>query len=124
MRREGRLWLAGGSIYVMLEILYKGSSHISMFAAGGLALSLIDKIDGKWLREESLLCRLTAGALTITAIEFAVGFVVNIILKRGEWDYSHLPGNILGQICPLFTALWFLLSLPAVGLCRLLRRAA
>lgn len=122
MKHERKLWFTGGTLYVLIEILYKGNSHLSMFAAGGTALTLIDKIDGKWMRGDPLPQRLVAGALAITAIEFVVGCVVNLLLHRNEWDYSHLPGHILGQICPLFTAVWLVLSLPAIGICRLLRR--
>lgn len=25
----------------------------------------------------------------------------------GVWDYSNQPGNVLGQICPVFGLLWF-----------------
>jgi uncharacterized membrane protein len=52
-------------------------------------------------------------SLVITAVEFAVGIVVNIFLGLNVWDYSSVPGNILGQICPAFTLLWFLVSIPA-----------
>jgi uncharacterized membrane protein len=24
----------------------------------------------------------------------------------GVWDYSHVPFNIMGQICPMFSLLW------------------
>ncbi len=30
------------------------------------------------------------------------------------WDYSDLPGNFLGQICPQFAALWCILSGPCI----------
>ena len=32
------------------------------------------------------------------------------------WDYRGRPGNFLGQICPMFTALWVPLSAAAMGL--------
>ena len=48
-----------------------------------------------------------AGAAIITAYEFAVGMIVNVQLGWQVWDYSQIPGNILGQICPLFTGAWF-----------------
>ena len=48
-----------------------------------------------------------AGAAIITAYEFAVGMIVNVQLGWQVWDYSQIPGNILGQICPMFTGTWF-----------------
>lgn len=50
------------------------------------------------------------GAIIITALEFIVGVIVNLILKWNIWDYSMLPFNILGQISLPFSLIWFLLS--------------
>jgi len=37
--------------------------------------------------------------------------LVNMRLGWGVWDYSEMPGNVLGQICPTFSAIWFVLCL-------------
>ena len=37
-----------------------------------------------------------------------VGVVVNLWYGWHVWDYSREPGNLLGQICPLFSFIWFL----------------
>ena len=50
----------------------------------------------------------------ITTVEFTVGIIVNVWLKLGVWDYSSKPYNLLGQVCLLYTNLWFLLSLFAI----------
>ena len=50
-------------------------------------------------------------ALLVTAYEFAVGSVGNLWLGWEVWDYSALPGNVLGQICPQFTCYWFMICL-------------
>jgi uncharacterized membrane protein len=42
----------------------------------------------------------------VTAVEFVFGILFNLILKMNVWDYSNMPLNILGQICPLFTLMW------------------
>ncbi|WP_195640663.1 putative ABC transporter permease [Flavonifractor plautii] len=44
----------------------------------------------------------------------ATGLVLNVWLGLGVWDYSHLAGNILGQICPQFTLLWLVLSVVGI----------
>ena len=41
--------------------------------------------------------------------------------RLGVWDYSRRKGNLLGQICPLYSALWFLLCIPVLPLSRALR---
>ena len=33
------------------------------------------------------------------------------------WDYSSMPLNLYGQICLPFSGLWFLLCIPAFGIC-------
>ena len=43
------------------------------------------------------------------AVEFLSGCVLNLWLCLDVWDYSGLPGNVLGQICPAYGLLWFLL---------------
>ena len=61
-------------------------------------------------------------ALGISAVEFLTGYLVNIILGWHVWDYSARPLNIMGQVCPLFSLFWLILSLPALALCDKLRQ--
>ena len=60
------------------------------------------------------------GALIITCYEFFVGMVVNLRLGWDVWDYSALPRNVLGQICPAFTGIWFAICLAFFGTVKLL----
>ena len=46
----------------------------------------------------------------ITVAEFVAGLVINVWLGMGVWDYSAMPGNVMGQICPQFIGLWLILS--------------
>ena len=46
---------------------------------------------------------------------------MNLRLGWQVWDYSSQPGNVLGQVCPLFCFLWLMLSLPVLLLCGWLR---
>ncbi len=107
------VFLSGGIIYSLIEIAWRGYTHWTMTAAGGVCLLLIHFTSGR-MRGKKLLLKCIASAGIITSVEFAAGVVVNMIFKLHVWDYSARPGNILGQICPLFTFLWFLLSVPAV----------
>ena len=66
------------------------------------------------LSEWNIFIRCVLYSLVITAVEFSVGVIVNIILGLDVWDYSSVPGNILGQVCPSFTLLWMVISVPAV----------
>ena len=100
----------GGTLYVLLELLWRGRSHVSMFCAGGLALLLLH---GLFLRFAlPLFAQCLVGGLVITAIEFVAGAIVNVHLKLNVWDYSKMPLNLYGQVCLPFSLLWCLLTLP------------
>lgn len=112
----------GGLSYGLLEILYRGQTHISMFAVGGLCFLLITALDCLPLFGGGLLLEAPLCAAVITAVEFASGVLINIRLGLGVWDYSALPLNLMGQICLPFSAIWLGLSVPAIFASRLLRR--
>ena len=107
------LFYTGGGVYLTLELLYRGRSHGSMFLAGGTCFLLIGHLN----RVEPKLplpLRAVAGAGIVTAVELAAGLLANRDYR--VWDYRDQPGNFLGQICPLFSALWIPLSFVALVL--------
>lgn len=53
-------------------------------------------------------------ALAATAAEYAMALFYEKLLGVSFWDYSHLPWNLRGRVCPLFSACWCLLGLLAV----------
>lgn len=55
------------------------------------------------------------GSIAVTtAIEFAAGFLLEKLFHARWWDYSDMPLNIGGYICPLFSLLWGLACLIVV----------
>lgn len=48
----------------------------------------------------------TAMAVAMTLIEYIAGILCLKVMKVRLWDYSNLPGNIQGIICPQFSAIW------------------
>lgn len=108
--------LIGGGLYCIIEILWRGYTHWTMAAAGGISLVFLYAIREK-CPDVPLLVRCAAGAVTICAVEFAFGFAVNIVLGWNVWDYSARWMNIEGQICPLYAFLWFLLCIPGDFIC-------
>lgn len=110
----------GGVGYYALETLWRGWSHWSMALAGGLCLLLYYPLCTG--RPRSWLLLALMGAAIITGVELCVGVAVNLGLGLAVWDYSSLPLNLWGQISLPYSALWFLLSIPAAWLCRGLRR--
>ncbi len=111
-------FLMGYFIYSLLEITGRGYTHWTMSLTGGIVLALLYRINQ--LRRMNLLKRCFIGAFMITCIELCVGIFDNIIMKWQVWDYSDLALNFMGQICPLFSAGWFLICIPAFGLCRII----
>lgn len=107
------IFAVGAMGYSTLEYLFRGYTHWSMALTGGACL-LVFYYYAKARPHASLLSRAGAGALIITVFEFCVGLLVNRWYGWHVWDYSELPGNIMGQICPLFSFLWFLLCLMIV----------
>ena len=101
--RKPILFAAGGMGYVLLEFLWRGWSHISMFAAGGLCFLLLGRLEETEPKLPAAV-RPRAGAAIITMVELAAGLAVN--RDYAVWDYRDRPGNFCGQICPLFSFLW------------------
>lgn len=110
------LYGIGGLLYIALELAWRGHSHWTMFFLGGLCFVLIGAVNEviPWcmpLWEQTLI-----GVLIVTGSEFLTGCVVNLWLGWDVWDYSGLPGNILGQVCVQYVLLWVPVALAAVVL--------
>lgn len=101
----------GGGSYVGLEYLWRGRSHISMFAAGGLCFLLLGQLGKKKL---PVVVKGLLGSGIITVVELLAGLLCN--RSYHVWDYRQMPLNLWGQICLPFSALWVPLSLVAMVL--------
>ncbi len=114
------VYTLGAIGYGAIELLWRGHTHWTMLLTGGLCFLLIYLVATRLalpLPLSGVLC-----AALITAVELFTGLLVNRALGWNVWDYSSLPLNLSGQICLLYSFYWLLLSIPAVTLCRLLRR--
>ena len=112
------VFTAGSLLYGLMELVWRGWTHWSMLLCGGLCLSFMYCISDFhipfWLK-------LILSAAVITWVEFAAGCLINLRLDWQVWDYSAMPGNIMGQICPQFCLLWLALSAPGLYICSLIR---
>lgn len=106
----GCLFLIGGAIYVLIELVYRGYSHWTMFLLGGLCFVLIGGVNEYIPWEMPLWLQAGIGAVIITALEFICGCIVNLALGWNVWDYSNTPLNILGQVCLPFAIIWFVIA--------------
>ncbi|MBQ9886706.1 MAG: hypothetical protein IJM37_07610 [Lachnospiraceae bacterium] len=108
------LFATGGGGYYLIEHLYRGYSHWSMFVLGGICVILCGLINEGSRRYLPLWIQMIICMVIITALEMDAGLVFNIWLGMEVWDYSHQPLNFMGQICPLYSIYWFLLSVAAI----------
>lgn len=108
------LFFIGGYSYCGVELLFRGFSHISMLIAGGICFILIGLLNDVFPQKISIISQMVISSLIITTVEFIVGMIVNVWLDLNVWDYSNLPYNFMGQICLLYTNIWFFLSLAAI----------
>ena len=100
------LFCAGGGLYVLLELLWRGRSHVSMFFLGGACFLMLGKLCKIRL---PLSVRICLGALGVTAGELVTGLLVN--RDYTVWDYRGMPLNWMGQICLPYTLLWIPVSM-------------
>lgn len=123
MSRAGRwvlsmlLWTWGGTVYYFLEVIWKllweEPERISwtMLVVAVILCVPVERCGAELPWSCPLWLQALACAALVTAVELAAGLILNVWLCLGVWDYSHLPGNLWGQICPQFSALWWGLCL-------------
>ena len=104
--RKTILFGIGGGLYTLLEFLWRGRSHGSMFCLGGACFLMLGRLRRLPL---PLPCKMLLGAAGITAGELATGLLVN--RNYTVWDYRQQPMNFLGHVCVGFSLLWIPLAL-------------
>lgn len=114
--KHSLLFLIGGSIYLLIEVAFRGHTHWTMLFVGGASFVLCGLINEIFSWEMLIELQMLICALIITAVEFVSGCILNLWLGMRVWDYSTIPFNVLGQICLPFTTAWYFLSLVAIVL--------
>ena len=108
--------IVGGGLYYLVEILYRGYSHWSMFLLGGIAF-LFCGIQGRAVKwRDPLIKQLIRCSIFITVAEFITGIIVNRWMDLNVWDYSDLPFNVMGQISLYFALAFTGLSIIGIPL--------
>ena len=87
-------WMFGGVLYGILEVLWRGCTHWTMLLLAALLCIPLD--------------------LANERIPWAMPLWLQAVLGLAIWDYSGLWGNLWGQICPQYAALWCLLAGPVI----------
>ena len=110
------LGIIGGAIYVLLEMLWRGFSHWTMFLLGAVCFILIGLVNEVFEWDTPLLLQMLFGCAIITALEFVTGCIVNLWLGWEVWNYSQYKFNVLGQISLRSSVGWYFLSLVGIFL--------
>lgn len=113
-KKQAVLALIGGIIYGGLELLFRGYTHWTMVLLGGICFAAVGLLNEVIPWEMPLSVQMLCGGIIITALEFCCGCIVNLWLGWEVWDYSDEWGNLLGQICPKFAAVWYFVSAVAI----------
>ncbi len=104
------VFTVGNLCYGLVEVLFRGFSHISMGVLGGLSLLMIHNLNNKRRDGLPLIALLTFMTIFITTLELFSGMWLNLSMNLNIWDYSQMPLNYKGQICLPFSIIWFFLS--------------
>ena len=107
-----------GTAYCLIEICFRGWTRGGMFFIGGFCGVILYSVTVK-LPVSSPVKWLICGGM-ITCVELVSGVILNLWLKQDLWSYANQPFNLFGQVCPLFSLLWVLLSIPGTGFCSLI----
>lgn len=110
------LWVWTGTLYFFIEVAWKtchGNPEMISWTMLALAIALaipLERFGAELPWETPLLVQSAVCGLAITAVEFVAGLIINVWFGMGVWDYSDMPGNIFGQVCPQFLAIWVVLA--------------
>ena len=114
--KELVLFIVGAFTYLIIEILWRGYTHWTMGVVGGCSFICVGLINELFPMDMYMEYQACIASIMITIIEFISGCIINIKFGLDVWDYSMMPFNIAGQVCLLYTALWYWLSMVAIVL--------
>ena len=123
------LWFFGGALYFVLEVAYKtATGHPERISWTMLVVAIVlcipvERCGAELPWECPLWLQAAACAALVTAVELVAGLLLNVWLGLGIWDYSDLPFNFMGQICPQFSLVWWALCLAFIPVFDWLRYA-
>lgn len=106
------LFLSCGFIYCMIEILFRGWSHWSMFVLTGfLGVFCVDSINNTLSFDCDYIVQILISTILCTIGEGISGIILNIWLQLNVWDYSKITFGtfFFGQCNVLFCFAWMLI---------------
>ena len=114
------LFLSCGFIYCMIEILFRGWSHWSMFVLTGfLGVFCIDSINNVLSFDCDYIVQILISTILCTIGEGISGIILNVWLQLNVWDYSKMTFGtfFFGQCNVLFCFAWALIISVVIFYC-------
>ena len=106
------LFLSCGFIYCMIEILFRGWSHWSMFVlAGFLGVFCVDSVNNVLSFDCDYIVQILISTILCTIGEGISGIILNVWLQLNVWDYSKMAFGtfFFGQCNVIFCVAWALI---------------
>ncbi len=113
------VYIIGSIMYGIIEVIFRGYTHWSMILTGGACFLLFYLLN--FSLNMNLLQKCLLSMFIITSLEFVVGYFVNIVFGLNVWNYTELPFNYMGLVCPLYSGIWFLFGIPMTFLASFIR---
>lgn len=106
------IFFTSGLIYIMLELLWRGRTHWTMFLCAGLCGLVMANINNNWLEfDTDFRIQVFVSALMCSTFEFFFGIIFNgdfsIWDYRGMWGTIHVLGD---QVNIIFFGIWIIIS--------------
>ena len=114
------LFLSCGFIYCMIEILFRGWSHWSMFVLTGfLGVFCVDSINNTLSFDCDYIVQIIISTILCTIGEGISGIILNVWLQLNVWDYSKMAFGtfFFGQCNILFCFAWALIISVVIFYC-------
>ena len=114
------LFILCGIIYCLMEIGFRGYSHISMFILAGICgVFFIDTPNNIYGYDLDYSIQVLISTILCTLGEGVCGLIVNVKMGLGVWDYSKLPFTFFfGQCNLFFVFVWiFIIGFIAIFFC-------
>ena len=108
------VFAAGGLAYGAVEVVNRGFTYLSMGVLGGVCMLVVHLLGDERRNGLNLFSAMLISTAFITAIEFLTGEILNRTLRLHIWSYAAIPLNYDGQICLLYSFVWFAISFVAV----------
>ena len=86
------------------KFVNRGFLNSSLCPIYGVGIVCVMKILGDY--QDNLMLLYFMSVVVTTMIEWITGFFLEKLFHHKWWDYSNMPGNIQGYICPLFSLAW------------------